>query len=261
MTHSVFEELTVKRTLTFAIAMALAFATNSFAQTTEQAPAAKQMTPQQQPMTQQTMTQQPVAHQQATQLPSAQMQGKTGQVPATQASATPMMLSFQLADWKTVHAKDETHAQQTVDTLAGLGIECTKHSHEDHFDVRFRCPGWKTIKVDTSQQLDQWQQYLDMIGLDTVALNPPAQTPKPTVSFRLAQARTAHLDDRTHAEALNETFRMLGCQVSLNDHNGHVDLNLSCDEWKTIALRSEDAAHVWQDWLKQNGFETKHVHK
>lgn len=250
----------MKRTLTFAIALAMALATNLNAQTTAQQQTNPAMQPQstmpQSPTSQSTMTARP-GMQQST----SQTQGTAGQVPVTQASASSMMLSFQLADWKTVHAKDQAHAKQTVDTLAGLGIECTQHAHEDHFDVRFRCPAWKTIKVDTGQQLDQWQQYLDMIGLDTVALNPPAQTSKPTVSFRLPNARTAHLDDRTHAEALNETFRMLGCQVSVQDHDGHVDLNLACDEWKTIALRSEDAAHVWQDWLKQNGFETKHVHK
>ena len=44
------------------------------------------------------------------------------------------------------------------------------------------------------------------------------------------------------------------------DYNGHVDVTVSCPNWMTIGLPTDHLAHVWQDWLRSNGFETQHSH-
>lgn len=178
-----------------------------------------------------------------------------------QVKTTSMIVNFRQPEWQNFNARDQRQAQHTIETLQSIGIDATSAEAEGHFEVRFQCPNWKSIKVDTNQQLVQWQQYLDLIGIDTVALNPPESTNLPTVSFKLPKPRTAHLKDKSHVDALVETFGMLGCQVSANDHDGHFDLSLQCDDWRTISLTSEESAHVWQDWLNQNGFETRHTSK
>jgi hypothetical protein len=192
---------------------------------------------------------------------SASPKNQVAESSIQQVKSSSLIVNFRQPELQNLKTANKDQARHTVETLQSIGIEATSSELNGQFEVRFQCSNWKSIRVDTNQQLVQWQKYLDLIGIDTVALNPPADSSLPTVSFRLPKPRTAHLEDKDHADALEETFDMLGCKVSTSDHNGHIDLSLECNDWLTIGLTTEDSAHVWQDWLNQNGFETRHTHK
>ncbi len=181
-------------------------------------------------------------------------------VPIVQANRRSISLNFRLADWQKIQSKEMGQAQEIMETLQSIGCEVTGEQQDGILNISYRCVDWKAMKLDTEQQVVEWQTWLTNKGIDSVVLNPSPKTALPTVSFRMTNGRSAHIHDLAQAQALEETFKMLGCKVSTHAHNGHVDLSVQCKEWLTIGLTSEPSAHSWQDWLKKNGFETRHTH-
>lgn len=169
-------------------------------------------------------------------------------------------ISFRLAEWKTMHVNGQAEATRTSDTLKQIGCEVVQSQHEEHFDVKFRCPTWKTMSLDTDQQVNQWLNWLVENGLDTLVRNPPANTKMPTVSYHLPEPVSAHMHDRAEIEQVTGILKMLGCKVNTSEHNGHIDVHVECSEWMTLGVTTEKTAHEWQAWLKSNGFETRHTH-
>lgn len=190
---------------------------------------------------------------------ACQAQVKT-QVPVKKASAPAKIVGFRATEWKTIHSGNEAQAKQTEATLKKLGCEVKVANHGNHIDVSFRCPDWRSMKLDTDQLVFQWAQWCDTQGMEIVVVNPPANTRKPTVQFRLTQPKTVHLHDVAKAKKIINTLTLVGCQVKTADHDGHLDTTFSAPEWITIELTTEDSAHAWQNWLKESGFETKHTH-
>lgn len=179
---------------------------------------------------------------------------------AQQVSQGSKKISFRQAEWKTLHLEDMAQVESASATLKRIGCEVTQSQHDGHVDLRFRCATWKTMSLETEQQVNQWSKWLIDNGLNTVIRNPPANTTMPTVSYRLPQAVSAHLHDQVEAQQVIEILNMLGCEVQSFDHDGHLDINVQCNEWLTLGVATEDTAHEWQAWLKSNGFETQHTH-
>lgn len=81
------------------------------------------------------------------------------------------------------------------------------------------------------------------------------------VTYRTAAWKTKHFD--TEATARKDASFLeakLGCEVRVHSHDGHFDVSYRCAQWKKLSFADHDAAHEWENWLKQRGFETHHVH-
>ena len=196
---------------------------------------------------------QPATNQQTTQ------QG-TSQLVAQPAAAQVKKIGFRATEWKTIHSNSEANAQTEIATLKKIGCEVISENHDNHIDVKYRCPEWKAIKVTTDQLVNQWSTWCVGKGMETVVLNPSANTKKPTVKFRLTEAKSAHLHDPVQAAQIVNTLKLIGCDVTTNQHGDHMDATFSCPQWLTVELQSEDSAHAWQKWLDDSGFETQHTH-
>ena len=80
------------------------------------------------------------------------------------------------------------------------------------------------------------------------------------VLFRLTQSKRVHLHDAEKADKIADNLKKIGCEVDVEKHGDHIDIEYSCPKWKTIKLKSHSDAHKWQEWLDKLGFETHHKH-
>lgn len=80
------------------------------------------------------------------------------------------------------------------------------------------------------------------------------------VHYRLVGWKSAHFDDARSARSFEEAIKRIGCETRQEQHNGHIDVTYRCPQWRSISASNDDAAHRWQNWLRQNGFETRHEH-
>ena len=179
---------------------------------------------------------------------------------AQQQPAIVKKVGFRMANWRTVYGDGTQATTKLVSTLQEIGCEVKQDDHGGHKDISFRCPSWKTVSVQNDDQSNQWHQWLVDNEFETVVLNPPATTPLPTVNARMANWRTVHAESPQQAQALKETYELIGCETVVDNHGDHIDLKFRCPNWSTVALVNSDAAHVWQDWLNKSGFETQHDH-
>ena len=182
------------------------------------------------------------------------------QSPAVQTSAPVKKLGFRLTQWKTIHASSSEQAQEELATLKKIGCEAVSEAHGNHIDVRYRCPEWKSVKLASDQLVSQWAAWCESKGMETVIMEPPATTKRPTVRFRLTAPRTVHLHNKVEGDQIINTLNLVGCSVATNQHGDHMDATYSCGQWKTIELPTEDVAHAWQKWFRDSGFETQHTH-
>ncbi len=106
---------------------------------------------------------------------------------------------------------------------------------------------------------------LCLFALVTWVAQPASSTPpngatKEAVEYRLEKWMASHMHDSKKAEELSNTLKKLNCEVQIAEHSGHIDVKYRCPKWQTLTLKTHDEAHKWEKWLKDRGFETKHVH-
>ncbi len=189
-----------------------------------------------------------------------QQQQQPSVAPATAQSQVVKKVGFRMAKWRTVHGDGTQATTDLVSTLQKIGCEVKQDNHGGHADISFRCPNWKSIPVQDDNQTNQWHQWLVNNEFETVVLNPPASTTLPKVSIRMADWKTIHAQSAEQAQALKETYEVIGCEAVVDNHGDHIDLKFRCPDWTTVALVNSQSAHVWQDWLNKSGFETHHDH-
>ena len=80
------------------------------------------------------------------------------------------------------------------------------------------------------------------------------------VAYRAEKWQSAHFDDAKRVETHVATLKKLGCEVKTSQHGGHTDVSHRCPKWREIAFDTHEKAHEWEEWLKANGFETRHSH-
>ena len=80
------------------------------------------------------------------------------------------------------------------------------------------------------------------------------------LEFRLPKAKTVHLHDEKMAKSYDKSFKTLGVQCKLHNHDGHIDLSFECPKWKQAEFATHADVEKWEKWLKALGFETKHSH-
>ena len=191
---------------------------------------------------------------------ATQVQSNTYRAPQFKTvSSSAKLVGYRATQWKTLHTSSKAEAEQTLATLKRIGCEVNTNDHGDHVDIKFRCEEWRSMKVKTHTLQSQWSNWCENQGMETVVVNPPTNTRRPTVAFQMAKPRTVHLHDGVAAQKILNTLTLVGCELKTVDHNGHTDATFSCPEWRTIELATEDSALAWQTWLKDSGFETKHT--
>lgn len=180
--------------------------------------------------------------------------------PIVRVKSSVKRIGFRLTEWKTIHAQTADQAEKEIAALKKIGCEVTSEKHDGHTDINYRCPKWKSMKLTSETLVDQWSSWCDAKGMETVEMNPRANSKKATVQYRLPVPQTVHLQNSEQAAMIITTLKLIGCQVTTNDHGDHIDTTFSCANWLTIALPTEASAHGWQEWLNESGFETKHQH-
>jgi hypothetical protein len=174
-----------------------------------------------------------------------------------------LILAFRMQNWKTQHLNDASQAQKQVTTLKQLGCEVKQSQHNGHIDVAWRTVLWKSLALDSQEQLQQWKSWLDLAGFDTLHGRTPVtggEGPREIVKYRLVEWRAQHVHQPQEVGQLTTLYRALGCEIESSQHSGHTDLRLRCPNWLEIELPTHDAAHQWQAFLDKAGFETQHEH-
>lgn len=77
-----------------------------------------------------------------------------------------------------------------------------------------------------------------------------------SVAYRLTDGNTMHFNDPTLAQQHLATVEKLGCEVSQDQHAGHIDISYRATYWKSLDLANPILASQWETWLKAAGFET-----
>ncbi|WP_459555847.1 hypothetical protein [Lacunimicrobium album] len=171
-------------------------------------------------------------------------------------------LGFQLADWKEAHFDDPAKAEQHFQTLKKLGCEVEKGGHAGHIDVRYRVKEWKTLNVASHDLAHQWEGWLKGAGFDVFHGHKDAafsQGPE-AVEFRLVTWKTIHSNGGNEQAQIVDTLKKVGCEVKVDQHDGHTDIKYRSPVWTDIHLADHPTAEKWMGWLKANGFETQHEH-
>lgn len=176
-----------------------------------------------------------------------------------------LLIAFRMRDWKTTHLHDAEQVAKHEQALKQLGCEIKKSQHNGHIDVACRTIYWKSLALQSPEQLQSWQTWLQQIGFETIHGRPVPSTPEDAagrelVQYRLPDWKVLHLHQPQEVGQKTTLYRALGCEVTTSQHNGHSDLKLRCSEWHEIELSTHEAAHQWQKFLNQAGFETRHEH-
>lgn len=169
-------------------------------------------------------------------------------------------IGFRLADWKTAHFSTAEQASQAEQTLRQIGCEVEKFDHDGHVDLKYRCVTWKRITVNSDEQIAQWNSWLDKHGLQTMIVDPDSGVSCSRVGYQLADSRRVGVGSNQEANSTRQILELMGCQVTVHDNDGRIELEYSCPEWKTVGFPNCGIAHSWQDWMKQMGFATRHSH-
>ncbi len=176
----------------------------------------------------------------------------------------PEVVAFRLADWHEQHFEDAQKAAQHFKAIEKLGCEVKQGKHDGHFDVIYRCPTWKDMKVADHKLADQWGGWLKGSGFDThhVHVDESFMHGDETVQLRLVNWKTVHLTgpQMKDSKSFVQSLQKMGCAVKNDSHGDHSDISYRCPTWVTIHVADHAKADQWQGWLKEHGFETKHAH-
>ena len=88
-------------------------------------------------------------------------------------TAIPLSLSadevvrYRLKDWKAKHIHNTKNAETIAGTLKKLGCEVKRSGHEGHVDVRYRCPKWRQLDLDSHAQAHKWEKWLKEYQFET----------------------------------------------------------------------------------------------
>ena len=179
-------------------------------------------------------------------------------------------VAFRIQNWKTRHIHDASQAEKFLATLKTLGCEVKTNQHNGHTDVSCRTIFWKTLALDSHDKAHEWINWFHSVGFDTIHGHVVGNAPNTknaganqaeVVQYKLADWKTQHLENSAELNQLLALYRGMGIEVKVSSHDGHHDVTARCQDWMEINLPSHDAANKWQQFLKENGFETKHVHR
>jgi len=77
------------------------------------------------------------------------------------------IVSFRLADWKSVHFDNAQSAAASLAALKQIGCEAEEQRHDGHIDIHYRCPRWASISLGSHRAAHQWEDWLKSFGFET----------------------------------------------------------------------------------------------
>lgn len=70
------------------------------------------------------------------------------------------IVRYQLTNWKAKHVHDVKKAEVIAKTLKQLGCEVKKEQHNGHLDIKYRCPKWRQLDLDSHAEAHKWEKWL-----------------------------------------------------------------------------------------------------
>ena len=80
-------------------------------------------------------------------------------------------LTYRLPQSKTIQVNDDESAWTLKDSLLLLGCRVRLRSRGAHFNLKFHCPQWKTIKFVASDKTNYWEGRMQSLGFETRCLH------------------------------------------------------------------------------------------
>jgi hypothetical protein len=77
------------------------------------------------------------------------------------------IVRYRLTEWKRQHLHDAAKATKITETLTKLGCEVQKENHNGHIDLKYRCPEWKQLKLNSHADAHKWEAWLKEFKFET----------------------------------------------------------------------------------------------
>ena len=76
------------------------------------------------------------------------------------------------------------------------------------------------------------------------------------IGYRMTGWKTIHGDGSPQQAETISALQRIGCEVTRNDHAGHVDISYRCPSWRSFPVENDEQAREWHNWLVEQAFET-----
>lgn len=179
----------------------------------------------------------------------------------TVASEEVESVAFRCREWQSLHAEDDADAEKKLSMLRKIGCETRMNRHGDHADVSFRSVQWREVTLESHENADRWEQWLNKNGFET--LHGHAHAPSGgaiAVDYFQSEWQSQHFDDEAKADEFVAICKGLGCEVRKGGHDGHIDVRFRCSGKRSLVCVDDEEAHSLQTWLEKKGFQTEHAH-
>ena len=77
------------------------------------------------------------------------------------------VVRYRLPDWKAKHLHDAAKAEKISEMLKKLGCEVQKADHNGHIDVKYRCPKWRQLDLETHDEAHKWETWFKEFQFQT----------------------------------------------------------------------------------------------
>ena len=83
------------------------------------------------------------------------------------ANAGDEIVKYQLEKWGHKHIHKVGDAQKITKTLKSLGCEVKEEKHNRHIDLKYRCPKWRQLSLESHAEAHKWEKWLKGYGFKT----------------------------------------------------------------------------------------------
>lgn len=77
------------------------------------------------------------------------------------------IVRYRAEKWQAKHIHDAKKAKTIAATLTKLGCEVKQEQHNGHLDVKYRCPKWKQMELESHEKAHQWEKWFKEYGFQT----------------------------------------------------------------------------------------------